>query len=259
MLMHAEQFAGVVKYDFGSFVVPFGSHRSLGISLIRLGVDDIKKTALEDPNAELGPTNRARVVGYFSDAEYALFLTYAVKRNSKLSFGGNIKILHKNLGDHSAWGLGFDLAALYIPVGNLNIGVNLQDLTSTILAWDTGSRELIVPALKAGVSYPFVVPAIGGFMSPAIDFETRFEGRDYSAQFAAGGLVSLDTHLGWEYQRDVFALRLGSDVGRFAAGAGISLPKLQIDYAFLSHSDLGDTHRISARLTIEESKYRRAR
>ncbi|MCG3120290.1 MAG: hypothetical protein ALAOOOJD_02949 [bacterium] len=258
MLMHAEQFAGVVKYDFGSFAIPFGPHRSLGLSLIRLGVDDIPETKLENPNAKLSPTNRPYIARTFSDAEYALFLSYAVKRTGNLSFGANIKILHKSLGDHSAWGLGFDIAALYNPLGNLQFGLNLQDITSTILAWDTGRRELIVPAMKAGVSYPLAVPMLGGSMSPAIDFEVRFEGRDFASQFSAGP-VSLDSHLGWEYQRDAFAFRFGSDVGDFAAGAGISLPKLQIDYAFLSHSDLGDTHRISARLSIEELKYRRPR
>jgi len=256
MLMHAQQFGGVVKYDFGAFAVPFGAHRSLGLSLIRLGVDDIPETKLQNPNDKLSATNRPYVARYFSDAEYALFLSYAVKRSNKLSFGGNIKILHKGVGDNSAWGLGFDLAALYNPAGNLNIGVNLQDITTTVLAWDTGRREIIVPAMKAGVAYPLAIPVIGGFMSPAFDLEMRFEGRDYAAQFAAGPM-SLDTHLGWEYQRESLAFRFGSDVGRFTVGAGINLPKLQIDYAFLSHSDLGDTHRISARLSIEENKYRR--
>ncbi len=258
MLMHAEQFEGIVKYDFGSFGVPFGAHRSLGLSLIRLGVDDIKRTELENPDAKLGPTNRPQVAGLFSDAEYALFLTYAVKRSNTLSFGANIKIIHKALGDNSAWGLGFDLATLFNPVGNLQVGLNLQDITSTILAWDTGRRELIFPMLKAGFAYPMGFPMIGGYMAPALDFEIRFEGRDFASQLAAGP-VSLDSHLGWEYQREAFAFRVGSDVGNFAVGAGINLPKLQVDYAFLGHSELGDTHRISARLSIEELKYRRAR
>ncbi len=258
MLMHAEQFAGAVKYDFGAFAIPFGPYRSLGISLIRLGVDDIPETKLRDPNQELSETNRPYVARTFSDAEYALFLTYAVKRSQTFSLGGNIKVLHKGVGSHSAWGLGFDIAALYNPVGNLNIGLNLQDFTSTVLAWDTGRRELIVPALKAGLAYPLAVPGLGGFMSPALDLEMRFEGRDYAAQFASG-LVSFDTHLGWEYQRELLALRFGSDVGEFTVGAGLSLPKLQIDYAFLSHGELGETHRISARLSIEEAKYRRSR
>ena len=258
MLMHAQQFEGVVKYDFGSFGMPFGANRSLGISLIRLGVDDIKRTELENPDAKLGPTNRPVVAGTFSDAEYALSLTYAVKRSNTLSFGGNIKILHKALGDNSAWGLGFDLAALFNPVGNLQVGLNLQDVTNTILAWDTGRRELIVPTLKAGFAYPMGFPMIGGYMAPALDFEIRFEGRDFASQLAAGP-ISLDSHLGWEYQREAVAFRFGSDVGNLAVGAGLNLPKLQIDYAFLSHNDLGASHRISARLAIEELKYRRPR
>ncbi|MCI0691020.1 PorV/PorQ family protein [candidate division KSB1 bacterium] len=258
MLMHSQQFAGVVKYDFGSFAVPFGAHRSLGLSLIRLGVDDIPETRLKNPNEKLSETNRPEIVRTFSDAEYALFLTYAVRRSHNFSLGGNVKIIYKGLGNNSAWGLGFDIAALYIPFGNLNVGLNLQDVTSTVLAWDTGRRELIVPALKAGLAYPIALPGLGGFMSPALDLEMRFEGRDYAAQFGAGP-VSFDTHFGWEYQRELLALRLGSDVGQFTVGAGIGLPKLQIDYAFLSHGDLGDTHRISARLSIEEVKYRRSR
>jgi len=258
MLMHAQQFEGVVKYDFGSFGIPFGAHRSLGLSLIRLGVDDIKRTVLENPDAKLGPTNRPKVAGLFSDAEYALFLTYAVRRTNALSFGANIKILHKALGDNSAWGLGFDLAALFNPIGNLQVGLNLQDITSTVLAWDTGRRELIYPMLKAGLAYPMGFPMIGGYMAPALDFEIRFEGRDFASQLAAGP-VSLDSHLGWEYQREAFAFRVGSDVGNLAVGAGINLPKLQIDYAFLSHNDLGSSHRISARLSIEELRYRRPR
>ncbi len=258
MLMHSQQFAGVVKYDFGSFAVPFGAHRSLGFSLIRLGVDDIPETRLKDPNQRLSEANQPYVLRTFSDAEYALFLTYAVRRSQNFSFGGNVKIIYKGLGNHSAWGLGFDIAALYNPFGNLNVGLNLQDVTSTVLAWDTGRRELIVPALKAGLAYPLALPGLGGFMSPALDLEMRFEGRDYAAQFGAGP-VSFDTHFGWEYQRELLALRFGSDVGQFTVGAGIGLPKLQIDYAFLSHGDLGDTHRISARLVIEEVKYRRSR
>ena len=258
MLMHSEQFAGVVKYDFGSFAVPFGARRSLGLSLIRLGVDDIPETRLKNPNEKLSETNRPEIVRTFSDAEYALFLTYAVRRSNNFSFGGNVKVIYKGLGNHSAWGLGFDIAALYNPFGNLNVGLNLQDVTSTVLAWDTGKRELIIPALKAGLAYPILLPGLGGFMSPALDFEMRFEGRDYASQFGAGP-VSFDTHFGWEYQRELLALRFGSDVGQFTVGAGIGLPKLQIDYAFLSHGDLGDTHRISARLVIDEAKYRRSR
>lgn len=267
MLMHSQQFGGVVKYDYGSFAIPFGATRSLGIGLIRLGVDDIPVTRLSNPALKLGDiyvddngvtrTNTPYVARTISDAEYALFLSYGLKRNEKLALGANVKLLHKNVGDNSAWGLGFDIGVIYKPAGNLLVGLNLQDVTTTVLAWDSGTREIIVPALKAGVAYPLSIPGLGGSIAPAVDFDIRFEGRDYAAQFAAGP-VSLDSHLGWEYQfQNLFALRLGSDVGKLSAGAGINLSKFQIDYAFLSHDDLGNSHRISARVSLEQPKYRR--
>ncbi len=269
MLMHTEQFDRTIKYDYGSFAIPFGANRSLGLSLIRLGVDDIPVTRLQNPALPLGAVyvddggvtriNRPYIFRTISDAEYALFLSYGVKRSERFSFGVNAKVLRKSVGDNSAWGLGFDVAALCRPVGNLRLGLNFQDITTTVLAWNQGTREIIVPTLKAGLAYPVAIPMLNGYMSPALDFDIRFEGRDYAAQLAAGP-VSVDTHLGWEYQfQEVFSLRLGSDVGRFAAGAGINLPKIQVDYAFIGHEDLGETHRVSARFTIEATKYRRGK
>ena len=260
MLMHTEQFDGVVKYDYGSLALPYGSNRTVGIGLIRIGIDDIPETRLLNQALRLGETyideqgitriNEAYVARWFSDAEYALFLSYGIKRSDRFAFGLNAKILHKAVGDFSAWGLGFDLGALYNPVGNLQVGMNLQDVTTTILAWNTGTREILLPVLRAGLAYPWVIPGLGGSVAPAVDAEIRFESRDYAAQFGAGP-VSLDTHLGWEYQlQQVFALRVGSDVGRLSAGAGISLANFQFDYAFLSHDVLGDTHRVSAMMSF---------
>jgi hypothetical protein len=268
MLMHTEQFDQTLKYDYGSFAIPVGANRSLGLGLIRIGIDDIPVTRLQNPSLPLGAIyvdedgftriNRPYVASTISDAEYAMYLSYGVKRSERFSFGVNAKILRKSVGENSAWGLGFDVAALCKPVGNLQLGFNFQDITTTVLAWNQGTREIIIPTLKAGLTYPVAIPMLNGYMSPAIDFDIRFEGRDYASQFSAGA-VSVDTHFGWEYQfQEVFALRLGSDIGRFAAGAGINLPKLQVDYAFIGHEDLGETHRISARFTIEAAKFRRA-
>jgi hypothetical protein len=192
-----------------------------------------------------------------SDAEYAFYLSYAIKRSERFSYGANVKVLHKGVGDHSAWGLGFDLGVMYNPTANLFIGANFNDIASTILAWDTGRREVIVPALKIGATYPLTLPVFGGYVSPAIDFELRFEGREYAAQTTVGP-VSVDAHVGGEYQfKDLVAIRAGSDAGNLAFGAGIRMPKLQIDYAFLDHAELHSTHRISARLTIQEPRFRR--
>jgi len=257
MLMHSQLFQNAVNYNFAGFALPMGESRTLGFGIVRVSVDDIIVTKVPYPDRPLGGDNRPDTAKVISDAEYAFYFSYAIKRSERFSYGGNVKVMHKGVGDHSAWGLGFDISMLYNPTGKLFVGANLNDATSTILAWDTGRKEIIVPALKLGATYPVTLPILGGYVSPAVDIEMRFEGRDYAAQVAAGP-VSADIHFGGEYQfKELLAVRIGSDAGNFAAGAGIRLPKLQIDYAFMRHDDLDASHRISARLTIMEPKFRR--
>ena len=265
--MHSRRFGGVVNYDYAGFAVPFRSSEGLGLSVIRLAVDDIPYTALPRPDLPIDLTfidgqgnlvaNRPYISKTVNDAEYAFYLSYARARDNDLSYGTNVKFIHKGVGDNSAWGIGFDVGILWNPVGRLKTGINVQDITTTLLAWDTGKKELISPTMKTGVAYPFTFSFLTSQLLLAADADIRFEGRDFSSQWNAG-TMSLDFHLGVELLlKNVIALRLGSDMGNLAAGAGLRLPKLDFDYAFLSHDDLGVTHRVSLRLRIEEEKFAR--
>jgi hypothetical protein len=201
--------------------------------------------------------NRPYITKTVNDAEYAFYLSYARARDDELSYGTNVKFVRKGVGDNSAWGIGFDVGVLWKPIGRLKTGVNIQDVTTTLLAWDTGKKELISPTVKTGVMYPFDFNFLTSRLLLAADTDIRFEGRDFSAQWNAG-TMSLDFHLGAELLlKNVIALRVGSDVGNLTAGAGLRLPRLDFDYAFLSHDDLGVTHRVSLRLRIEEEKFAR--
>ncbi len=276
MLMHSRQFAGEVNYDFGSAAMPMGKNSSIGISIIRLGVDDIPETELRNPDFALGETyvdengqlvrNTPIVSSLISNTDYAFMLTYSKRTSTTFSFGGNVKFINRSIGDNSAWGIGFDLGFWYNPTSKWIIGVNFQDLTSTVLAWDTGRTELITPSIRAGVTYPIQFSALGGQINPAIDFVFRFENRQETTLANLGG-GSVEINTGWEYQyRDAFSLRVGlaqfgdneigqTGLGQFTTGFGLNFPKLKIDYAFLGHNDLGSTHRISARLTLQEPKF----
>jgi len=106
---------------------------------------------------------------------------------------------------------------------------------------------------------------LGGKLTPAVDFDIRFENRRSSANFNLGP-VSFDARFGTEYNyKNVIAIRGGyNDVNQFTVGAGIKLPKLNIDYTFATFNDsdsesLPDTHRISLILTIEEPKFLRSK
>lgn len=280
MLMHSRQFRGEVNYDYGAVGLPVGEKTSLGLSLIRLGVDDIQETALRNPDVGLGETyvdengqlvrNTPFVSGLFGGTDLAMFLTYSKRVSQTFSYGGNVKFVNRSIGDNSAWGVGFDIGFMFNPTSRLLVGLNFQDITTTLLAWDTGRRELIRPSVRAGFSYPIVVSQLGGQLQPAVDFVFRFENREQDA-LASIGAGSVDVNFGWEYRyHDAIAFRFGfanlgdsgaaqMNFGQLSAGVGIQLPKLQIDYAYLGHEDLGNTHRISARLTLQEPKFQRKR
>ena len=264
-LMHDERFGNLVNYDYGSIGIPFGSNASLGFSIIRMGIDDIADTrnawidvngnGIFDDGDRLDPDR----ITYFNATDYAFYLTYAKKHSEQFSYGANLKVIRRNLAEESAWGLGFDLGVSYSPFDRFYLGANLQDLTTTYLSWTTGKKELITPTAKIGTAYQ--IELWKGMLTPVLDFDVRFENRK-SASNANIGPVSFDMHAGLEYNfRNLFSIRGGyNDIGNLTLGAGVQLPKINIDYSFAKFDgdeDLGNTHRISLVFTLEEEKFQR--
>jgi hypothetical protein len=269
VLMHDEQFGSLVNHDYGAAAFPVGRTSSLGVSLIRVGVDDIPDTrdaALDiDGNPTTDPTQFSRIdparVKYFNAADWALFFTYARVADGDFSYGASIKLLRRDLGDNSATGFGFDVGFWYAPLPELTLGATLQDVTTTLLAWDTGRNELIAPTIKLGSAY--LLDALGGRFTPVVQCDLRFENRRTASTFHVGG-VSADLHGGLEYSfKELVALRVGySDVKQVTFGAGLHLPKLNIDYSFAKFDAIdqpGSSHRISIIFTLESEQYRRVR
>ncbi len=207
---------------------------------MRLGVDDIPYTEW-DPQ-----TQRPRVLKEVSDAEYALFFSYACKRGRSWSFGGSGKFIRKAVGDDHALGLGVDAGALWRIKPSWVLGAKLADVTTTPLAWNSGYREYILPMLKLGTVYRLALRSIRGEINLALDVDTMFEGRDY-ASWASVGSASFDPRAGLEYwYRQRVALRMGIQPEQFSAGASIYLGIGGVDYAFLGHDELDNSHRLSA-------------
>ncbi|HOJ18484.1 MAG TPA: PorV/PorQ family protein [Ignavibacteriaceae bacterium] len=268
-LMHDERFGNLVNYNYGAVALPYGPDLSFGISAMRLAVDGIYDTrnALIDYNGDGTLDHPKDRIDYskiteFSNQDWAFYLTGAKRISENLMLGANVKIISRSIAEFSAWGVGFDVGALYTPMENLMLGVNVQDVTTTLVAWSTGRNELISPTLKIGGAYGYDV--IWGFrVMPALDFDIRFENRQFASQFNIGP-VSFDPHAGLEIAyKSLFAIRAGyNDVKQFTVGAGVKLPKLNIDYSFarfnMSEDDrLPDTHRISLILTLEEPRFMR--
>src|SRR6187402_3296839 len=93
-LMHAEYYAGIGKYDFGSLAIPISNNkRTIGISVVRFAVDDIPNTIfLVEPDGTINFSN----ITTFSSADYAFLFSMAqqvtFRQTRKLNIGFNAKI-----------------------------------------------------------------------------------------------------------------------------------------------------------------------
>ena len=270
-LMHSEQFGNLVNYDYGAVAIPFQNDMSFGLSIMRLGVDGIPDTrdARIDTNGDgvINESDELRLnyglITEFSNQDWAFYLTFAKRQTEDFYWGINAKIIRRDLAEFSATGIGFDVGAYYTPLENLFVGANLQDATTTLVAWSTGRNELVSPTLKVGAAYK-VVEFLGGYIMPALDLDIRFENRQFASNFNVGP-VSFDMHAGLEYTfKELIYVRGGyNDVKQFTIGAGVKLPKLNIDYSFARFSEseverLDDSHRISIMLTLEEPRFLRS-
>jgi hypothetical protein len=168
-LMHVEYPNGIAKYDYYSAATRIiDSTGTVGISVIRLGVDDIPNTLeLIDSDNNI---NYNRVT-YFSYADYAFLLSFARAAPVKgLLLGGNVKIIRRIIGEFAtAWGFGIDVGAQY-QLNEWRLGVVGRDITSTFNAWKinedpltetfeaTGNElpqnsiELTLPGIRAGAA-----------------------------------------------------------------------------------------------------------
>lgn len=266
LLMHSERFGDLIDRDFAAFVAPVdwavlgGSSAGVGITLIRLGIDDIPFTdhiALDDLNGDgipdaISGLDHLDDIIYKSDQEYALMLSYA-ETLGRWRAGATLKFVHQSVGNFSSFGLGADVGLLRPQVWrNLDVGLKLQDITTTYLSWNTGRNELITPAVVPALAWRQPLPEWNMTATLAASLEGRFENRRSVDQYWLGK-ASANSHLGLEigFSEKVF-LRGGFASGwsseNLTAGAGFVVSRFTIDYAFAGDTlDIDEyTHRISA-------------
>lgn len=264
-LMHAEYFAGIAKYDFGSIAKRIDYKSSFGFSFLRFGVDNIPNTS-ELIDAQ-GNVNYDRV-SYFSAADLAFIGSYARKLNRYLSIGGSAKVINRKAGDFaSAWGFGIDLSSTYSK-NDWSFALVAKDITSTFNVWkyqlsnemistfiSTGNElpqngiELTLPKLILGVSKEFHLKENINIL---IELNTDISTDGKRNVLISGNPFSIDPHFGAEISiKNIVFIRAG--VGNIQKtpdltnkivytiqpnlGLGINIKGIEIEYAL---TDIGD-------------------
>jgi hypothetical protein len=239
IFMHSESFGSLLNHDFLAYTRPFeseGRKAALAFSLYRLGGGGIYVTGVDQ-------NNRFYVIREESHADYAGYFSYGRSFGERFSGGVSAKLIYRDIVDESAFGIGIDLGGIYSPKRWLALGLALQDISSTLLSYSTGTKEYIIPSARLGA----LVGSRKGYFGASLflDSETRFEGRNYAAQLYWRGM-SIDSHFGLEVNyREVIFGRIGSDVGNLTLGVGIAVKKLDIDLAMRNHSELDNTYLVS--------------
>jgi len=250
--MHAKQFISSIQYDYLAASVNTDSNTAYGFSLVRLGVEYIKDTRHALRGETIANGLDPSRISQFNTADYAFYLSYARRPSEKFSYGVNVKLLYRDYSLESAMGIGFDLAGRYQVLPKLTVGMIFRDFTTTMMAWTTGEKEFIIPALRPGVTYRFDFEKIDLYVQPAFDLNLLFESRAAAAQIHLGPL-SFDTCWGLEIGfKNISFLRLGyDDLNRISAGIGLSITRLAVDYSYTNYDqELGNVHRISFHLKL---------
>jgi hypothetical protein len=293
-LMHAEYYAGIGKYDFGSLAIPISNNkRTIGISVVRFAVDDIPNTIfLVEPDGTINFSN----ITTFSSADYAFLFSMAqqvkLKKDKHLDFGINAKIIHRKAGDFAtAWGFGFDAGVQY-SANRLKLGVMAKDITTTFNAWSYNlneavrevfyvtkneipvrSTELTAPKLIIGGSYNFGINKNFNLLAE-LNVDITFDGRRNTV--ASFNPVSIDPKLGLEAAyKNVFFVRAGINnfqqalddndvtnqkkvwIYQPSLGAGFRISSVQIDYAFTNLANQSNplyTHVFSLKLDLKKKE-----
>ncbi|RKX26711.1 MAG: hypothetical protein DRP47_07755, partial [Candidatus Zixiibacteriota bacterium] len=160
------------------------------------------------------------------------------------------KIIYRDIGTESGKGLTMDAGLLFQLSELVNLGLMVTDITTGFIRYsgdtfgDGSHSESIYPTVKPGIAIEYRYSDFTGRCLFSGDI--KFEGLKKSAQYWSGP-ISLDTHYGWEisYKEMVFG-RAGFDIGRFTTGAGVEVNRISVDLAYLHHSNLDATWRVSA-------------
>ena len=234
LLAHSQLYGARLEYV--GWALPTREVGTFGVSLINFGSEGIESRSPENYQYE----------DYFY-AENAFIAAYAYSPWQFLGFGGNLKLITKNVSLYSGVGVGADVSALVRLPRPFSFGLVLQNLIQPVLTLQD-LPEYYPRNLRAGAAVRL------------LDDRVRIDADLVVTDFSSSSRRSFVPHGGIEFEvlPDLLIPRIGLDANEIGIGLGVHKTwdkmALGADYAFLLHHHssytLAPTHKVGVFLTF---------
>lgn len=278
-LMYANQFNGFASYHFAGYSHKLSEQYGFSVAWIRYSVGGIEETRKLLDNiyerSQTGYDFSPYRLGRFDYSDNAIFFSFARLNHFLLNLGWlysdlpvqipvgiNFKIISGGTSGLSgqngalttnarSFGIGADIGAMILVgvndlaeqpfLGDLCVGLNIQDVTTTGIRWNAASvnsrNQNIRPQDVAEQNFKFGI----SYIQPIDELQSNI-----LFSYESNSRYGTTRHWGMEYDyRRLLQLRIGYDQRYMTFGAGLKIQNAQLDYAIVNHT-LGFTHRISA-------------
>ncbi len=219
--MHLNTYQIDSYHDFVAGVFPLSDYSTWGLYYLRASTPNI-------PITTLGTDGLPKVADYTKNDRNLVAFSYGRKFGKTFSAGCTLKYISERLSNATATGWAADLGCLYQASPTLSLGMAVQDVTETLISWNTGHADTVPPLFKFGLNGKL----FDDNLTLSLDLDLI---RDRPSVW----------HLGTEYRFGSFlAVRAGLNDSQLTAGLGFKFGRWEMNYAFENH-DLGDHHRLA--------------
>lgn len=231
--MHAMLFEGT-SFNFASWVIPVTEKSGIGFGFMRIGTDEIIR---RDDFVNKGT---------FDYASSQVMFSYGQELFEGLATGVSLKVINQSIDNFSDYAYGADVGMSVVISDHLSIGVIGRDLLAPELQLNSYS-ETTPWSVTGGMALRDLTVSDHATLTASLDLEKP---KDRSVKVHAGAEMTFE---------EVCALRAGFDRDNFAFGAGLSIRRLRLDYAYRLMDYVDDSHRFSLTFMIGPSAEERYR
>ena len=268
-LMYTSHF-GLAYYNHLGLAFPLTKTISGAINWLRFGVNNIYFRPDYFITSDYSPEERRQKIlinqgkgfGSFSDTEDGFYFSLA-KMNKiqvylgwlyenlelEIPVGVSVKVLHKQLNNNIAWGIGTDVSTRcrfhlgtlmgIDQLGYFSYGLAISDFTETNIYWETKNSDKIDINIKNSIAYEQPLPIWDMMLNISAEINNR-----YDEEVRFGGELQV--------KKSLF-IRVGYNGYQTIMGCGLAAKlfkmSTKLDYALFRH-ELGNSHRIGVSLCL---------